>query len=140
MQDVCWAAGTGGADLGVEIILLPGGEHFGLGHREVRLHGEIRSRQIDGLLQVYALGFHSTSSTPVYRLVRQDRSCRSGSLELSSLFLFKNLKKPLNLSGLGWRLVGAKWLSSETKIVRRLHKKSGIPKPMSAKTVTLHYT
>ena len=118
MEDIGWPANSGSADLGVEVLLLPGGEHFGLGHGEVRLHGEIRARQIDGLLQVYVLDIHSMSSTPVYRLVRQDRSCLSGFLELSSLFLSKNLKKPLNLSGFGWRLVGAKWFSSETKIVR----------------------
>src|SRR5260370_30214764 len=113
VQDIGWTAGSGGANLCVEVLLLPGSKHFGLGHGKVRLHGEIRARQIDGLLQVYVLDIHSMSSTPVYRLVRQDRSCWSGFLELSYLFLSKNLKKPLNLSGFGWRFVGGKWFSYE---------------------------
>ena len=52
VQDIGGPAGAGGADLAVEVLLRPGGEHFGLGHREVGLHGKVRARQVDGLLQV----------------------------------------------------------------------------------------
>src|SRR5260370_16690972 len=73
VQDIGWTAGSGGANLCVEVLLLPGSKHFGLGHGKVRLHGEIRARQIDGLLQVYALGVHSVSSTLVYQSLSQNR-------------------------------------------------------------------
>src|SRR2546429_4425356 len=58
VQDVGRASGARGADLSVEVMLLPIGEPLGLGDREVSLHVKCRARQVEGLLQVYVLVVH----------------------------------------------------------------------------------
>ena len=50
VQDEGGAAGAGGADAAVEVLLGPPFEQLGLGLRQVGLHGESGFWQIDGLL------------------------------------------------------------------------------------------
>ena len=58
VQDEGGAAGAGGANALVEVLLLPPLEQLRLGLRQVGLHGESGFRQIDGLLQVDVLRIH----------------------------------------------------------------------------------
>ena len=51
VEDVFGGAGAGGADLGVEVLLLPGGEANGLVLRQVGLHGEGGLGQVQGGFQ-----------------------------------------------------------------------------------------
>ncbi len=46
VEDVFGGSGAGGANLGIQVLLLPGGEAFGLVVRQIRLHGEGRLRQV----------------------------------------------------------------------------------------------
>ena len=58
VEDVHGSAGAGGSDLGVEAVVVPLGEHFGLGCWKVGLHGEVRAREVYGLLEIEG-GGHS---------------------------------------------------------------------------------
>src|SRR2546423_5211215 len=56
MENVAWAAGAGGADLAVEVCLLPGGEAEGLVGRQVGLHGEGGLREVERRFERLAFG------------------------------------------------------------------------------------
>ncbi len=51
VEDVFGGTGTGGADLGIQLLLLPGGKAFGLIVRQIRLHGKRRLGQVECRLQ-----------------------------------------------------------------------------------------
>ncbi len=57
MEDVFGGTGAGGADLGIQVLLLPRGEAFWLVLREIRLHGEGRLREIERGFQRFWCGF-----------------------------------------------------------------------------------
>src|SRR5215831_7239853 len=83
VQDVHRTAPASAADLRVQIFHFPAFEQFGLGLREVGLHGEAGMRQIDSLLQISGFLFHRKGILLSYT-VREGLSAR------------KPTRKPLN--------------------------------------------